>query len=167
MLLYHGSNMAVEEPQLIEQTRGLDFGAGFYMTTNEFQAAKFSEIVVKRRKSGVAIVNVYEFDMEIAEKKLAIRRFENADVMWLRFVTKNRLNISESEAYDIVIGAVANDTIMPTLQAFWGGFLNEEAAIITLKTKKLVDQLCLKSDKALSLLRFIKYYKTKGGQVIE
>ena len=28
MFLYHGSNMAVETPKLIEQTRGLDFGAG-------------------------------------------------------------------------------------------------------------------------------------------
>jgi hypothetical protein len=39
MLLYHGSNVAVEKPRLIEQTRGFDFGAGFYLTTNEFQAA--------------------------------------------------------------------------------------------------------------------------------
>ena len=55
MFLYHGSNIAVEEPRLVEQRRGLDFGTGFYLTTNESQAARFSEIVVKRRKSGVAV----------------------------------------------------------------------------------------------------------------
>jgi len=59
MLLYHGSNQIVEEPRLIEQTRGLDFGAGFYLTTDQAQAVRFSGIVVKRRKSGVATVNVY------------------------------------------------------------------------------------------------------------
>lgn len=66
MLLYHGSNVAVEEPRLIGQTRGLDFGAGFYLTTNEAQAVRFSEIVVNRRKSGVATVSVYDFNMEVA-----------------------------------------------------------------------------------------------------
>ena len=32
MILYHGSNMAVEKPRLIKQNRYLDFGFGFYMT---------------------------------------------------------------------------------------------------------------------------------------
>ena len=62
-LLYHGSNLAIEAPRLIEQTRGLDFGAGFYLTTNESQAERFSEIVVRRRKNGIATLSVYEFDM--------------------------------------------------------------------------------------------------------
>ena len=165
MLLYHGSNVAVEEPRLIEQKRGLDFGAGFYLTTNESQALRFSEIVTKRRKSGVAIISIYRFDMETAERTLVVRRFENADVEWLRFVTENRLKINKSDPYDIVIGAVANDIVMPALQAYWGGFLSEEAAIITLMTSKLVDQVCLKSDNALSLLRYVKSYAAKGGEV--
>ena len=58
MLLYHGSNVAVEKPQLIEQTRGLDFGAGFYLTNNKFQAVRFSDIVIKRRKTGVPTVSI-------------------------------------------------------------------------------------------------------------
>ena len=167
MLLFHGSNTAVEVPRLIEQTRGLDFGVGFYLTTNEMQASRFSEIVVNRRKSGVATVSVYEFDMEVAEKTLAVRRFKSADAEWLRFVTYNRLKTYRGDVYDIVIGAVANDTVMPTLQAFLGGFINEEAALITLKTSKLVDQVCLKSEQALSLLRFVKSYETKESGVNE
>ena len=163
MLLYHGSNIAVEEPRLIEQTRGLDFGAGFYLTTNEVQAVRFSEIIVNRRKSGIPMVTVYDFDMEAAEKNLAILRFESANAEWLRFVTDNRLKTYKGDAYDIVIGAVANDTVMPTIQAFLSNFLNEEATIITLKTSRLVDQVCLKSVKALSLLNFIKSYDAKGG----
>ena len=91
MLLYHGSNIAVEKPRLIDQTRGLDFGAGFYLTTSKAQAERFSEIVVNRRKNGVATVSIYEFDMDVAEKKLVIRKFESANTEWLRFVMDNRL----------------------------------------------------------------------------
>ena len=163
MLLYHGSNLAVEKPRLITQTRGLDFGAGFYLTTNEMQAIRFSGIVVNRRKSGVATVSVYEFDMESAEKSLNIRRFQSADSEWLSFVADNRLRTYSGDAYDIVVGAVANDTVMPTIQAYLGGFLTEEAALITLKTSKLVDQVCLKSERALAFLHFIKSFDTGGG----
>ena len=164
MQLYHGSNVAVEKPRLVGQTRGLDFGPGFYLTTKESQAERFSEIVVNRRKSGVATVSVYDFDWLTAEKTLAVRRFESADATWLRFVVDNRLNVYSGEDYDIVIGAVANDKVMPTIQLFLGGFINEEAALITLKTSKLVDQVCIKSEKALALLSYIKSYEVQGGK---
>jgi hypothetical protein len=164
MLLYHGSNSEVAEPRLIEQTRGLDFGSGFYLTASEEQANRFSEIVVKRRKDGIATVNVYEFDMETAEKTLAVRKFASADAQWLSFVTGNRLKTYSGGEYDMIVGAVANDTVMPTIQALLGGFLTEEVALVALKTSKLVDQTCLKTDKAISLLRFVRSYNAgKGG----
>ena len=161
MRLYHGSNLVVEEPRLIAQQRGLDFGEGFYLTTNETQAERFSEIVVSRRKSGMAMVSVYEFDMETANRTLAVCKFASADAEWLKFITDNRLKTYKGNVYDVVIGAVANDKVMPTIQAFLGGFVNEEAALITLKTSRLVDQVCLKSEKALSLFRFIESFEIK------
>jgi len=148
---------------LIEQTRGLDFGPGFYLTTNEEQAIRFSNIIVNRRGNGSAIVNIYEFDMAFAENTLVVRRFGSADVEWLEFVVQNRLKTYQKEIYDIIIGAVANDMVMPTIQAFIGGFINVEAALITLKTSNLVDQVCLKTERALSLLRFVRAYETKGA----
>jgi hypothetical protein len=163
MLLYHGSNMEVVEPRLVEQTRGLDFGAGFYLTTNEAQAARFSEIVAKRKKCGVATVSVYEFDMGTAEGTLAIRRFKFADAEWLRFVAQNRLKIHQGDIHDIVVGPVANDTVMPTIQTYLAGFITEEATLATLKTSKLADQVCIKSDRALSLMRFVNSFETKRG----
>ena len=165
MKLYHGSNMEVGKPRLVEQTRGLDFGEGFYLTTNEEQANRFSDIIVNRRKSGIATVNVYEFDIETAERELSIRRFQGPDAEWLGFVADNRLKTYTGEIYDLVIGAVANDTVMPTIQAYLSGFLTEEATLITLKKGRLVDQVCLKTDKALSLLRFERAYNSgKGGE---
>lgn len=40
MLLYHGSNILVEEPEIRENLRALDFGAGFYLTSSREQAVK-------------------------------------------------------------------------------------------------------------------------------
>jgi hypothetical protein len=165
MLLFHGSNLEAPYPQLIKQARGLDFGAGFYLTTSESQASRFSDIVAARRKGGVATVSVYEFDMLAAEKALAIRRFQSADVEWLDFVTSNRMRTYTGENYDLVIGAVAHDTVMPTIQAYLGGFLTKDATVATLKASRLVDQLCLKTDKALSLLHFVRAYSCNKEDV--
>ena len=159
MRLYHGSNISVDTPRLIEQTRGLDFGSGFYLTTSEEQAVRFSMVVYRRKMTGYPIVNVYEFDIAAAEKALHIKKFDTANLEWLLFVVENRLKIYQGHSHDIVIGAVANDTVMPTIQAYQSGFINQEAALITLKASTLVDQICLKTEKALSLLHFIDAYR--------
>lgn len=62
MILYHGSNMPVSEPKPIQQNRFLDFGFGFYTTTNKGQAMSFANKVVKRQKEGKRTVSIYEID---------------------------------------------------------------------------------------------------------
>ena len=52
MILYHGSNVAVESPALIKQNRYLDFGFGFYTTTNMEQAKDFAVKNVSRHILG-------------------------------------------------------------------------------------------------------------------
>lgn len=39
MILYHGSNAVVMCPRLVSQVRALDFGPGFYLTSDFEQAA--------------------------------------------------------------------------------------------------------------------------------
>jgi hypothetical protein len=82
VLLYHGSNVAVQEPRLLRQTRGLDFGLGFYLTTDQAQAARFSEIIVARRKYGAATFSVYDFDMAGAERTLAVPMADRSMTWW-------------------------------------------------------------------------------------
>ena len=62
MILYHGSNLVVSEPKLIQQNRFLDFGFGFYTTTNKVQAISFADKVTKRRKNGHRAVSIYEIE---------------------------------------------------------------------------------------------------------
>ena len=68
MILYHGSNVTVDYPKLIRQNRYLDFGFGFYTTTNRDQAVNFAQKVMERRKIGAATLNIYSIDEEIAFK---------------------------------------------------------------------------------------------------
>lgn len=39
MKLYHGSNVSVTSPEILESDRALDFGTGFYLNT-DFEQAK-------------------------------------------------------------------------------------------------------------------------------
>jgi len=42
MKLYHGSNVAVKNLEIIQINRKLDFGTGFYLTSDYEQAKKMS-----------------------------------------------------------------------------------------------------------------------------
>lgn len=61
MLLYHGSNVEISNPQILDSDRRLDFGKGFYLTSNFGQAKRWAELTVKRRETGKATVSVFDF----------------------------------------------------------------------------------------------------------
>jgi hypothetical protein len=163
MLLYHGSNIPVEKPRLIGQTRGLDFGPGFYLTSSETQATEFSRIIVNRRKTGVPTVSVYEYDEVMAKSELVILDFPKANVEWLYFVRDNRLRNYTGKQHDVIVGPVADDKVFFSIQAFIIGVLNVEAALIALRADLLYDQYCFATEKALSVLKYVKS-ETLGGR---
>ena len=74
MLLYHGSNVTVEKPEIKTSIRGLDFGDGFYLTSDIEQAKKFSVTVRDRAirlrtdPVGSPTVSVYEYNEQLAQK---------------------------------------------------------------------------------------------------
>ena len=155
MILYHGSNLVVSEPKLVEQNRFLDFGYGFYTTTNKTQAVGFADKVTKRRKEGVPTVSVYEIDEEKAFSECSVLRFDTPNEAWLDFVSANRAGQYEGIAYDFIYGPVADDDVYTTFTLYTAGVLTKEQTIETLKVKKLYNQLVLTTDKALSCLKFI------------
>lgn len=155
MILYHGSNLVVEQPRLIEQNRFLDFGYGFYTTTNKEQAQNFARKVVVRR-GGEPIVNVYELDENAPTGLLKIKRFSAPDEEWLDFVSAHRNGTYDGEQYDLIIGAVANDDVYRTLQVYSTGLLTKEQALEALKVKKLFNQYVFATKEALALLKFVE-----------
>jgi len=98
MMLYHGSNMIVERPRLILQNRFLDFGNGFYTTTNKAQAENFARKVASRR-GGMPIVNIYEIDDKIDNQTLKIKYFKAPDEEWLDFVSSHRNGTYDGQQY--------------------------------------------------------------------
>lgn len=160
MILYHGTNIIIENPRPVEQNRYLDFGYGFYTTSNLEQARNFALKVVKR-KGGKPIVNVYEFDENQAWEAVSYKRFISPDDDWLDFVSANRNGVYNGINYGIIIGPVANDDVYTTLQLYLGGFLTREQALQTLKIKKLYDQYVFTTQEAMDLLRFKFYEEVK------
>ena len=155
MILYHGSNVIVSQPRLVEQNRYLDFGYGFYTTTNKDQAMAFAQKVYRRRRSGEPAVSIYEIDEEKAFAECAVLKFDAADEAWLDFVSSNRAGKYSGEPFDYVFGPVADDDVYTTFTLYSAGVLSKEQTVAALKVKKLYNQLVLSSEKALSYLKFI------------
>ena len=155
MILYHGSNVIVEQPKLIRQNRYLDFGFGFYTTTNRDQAVNFAQKVTDRRKTGAATLNIYSVEEAVAFKECSLLRFDSPDEAWLDFVSDNRSGNYEGKSYDFIFGPVANDDVYRTFTLYTAGVLTKEQTLDQLKIKKLYNQLVLTSEKELAYLRFV------------
>lgn len=154
MILYHGSNVIVEHPKLVKQNRFLDFGFGFYTTTNREQAVNFAAKVAERRKTGKAILNIYDIDEKVAFQKCSLLRFDNPDERWLDFVAANRRGDYQGKRYDLIYGAVANDDVYRTITLYMTGVLSKEQALEALKIRKLFNQLVFSTEQALIYLHF-------------
>lgn len=155
--LFHGSNVLVLKPEIRKSNKTLDFGTGFYTTSSFEQAKKWSINKTNREKTGNPIVSVFTVpDNFLLDKTYSIMNFEKADEKWLDFVIANRTNPSFTFDYDIVKGAVANDRVYASLNAFESGFMDKETLLKELRTWVYVDQILFHTEKALTLLSFQK-----------
>jgi len=153
MLLYHGSNVVVYEPKIIKSQRFLDFGAGFYMTSDFEQARKWAVRTAARREEGVATISVFELSDDYVDR-LKILFFARPDRDWLRYITVHRTGNPPADDYDMVVGPVANDQAIRTVNNYLKGYFPEDVAIKLLLPQKLKDQYLFRTEKALSLLAF-------------
>jgi hypothetical protein len=160
MILYHGSNVVVERPKMILQTSTLDFGTGFYTTTNKKQAISFADKVMTRTKSNTQFVSLYRFDIEKAGRELNIMKFDLPDEAWLKFVFQNRQGIYNGKNYDAVYGPVANDDVYQTFALYEARILTMEQTLEALKIKRLYDQICFATERSLIYLKYVEAINT-------
>ena len=153
MILYHGSNIEVNTPKIIVSKRLLDFGTGFYLTSDFEQAKKWAVRTTNRREEGKPIISVFEIE-ENALAELSVLKFETANKEWLCYITANRTDKLVKDFYDIVIGPVANDQAIRTVNNYIKGYFTEDIAIQLLLPQNLKDQYTFKTEKALSKLKF-------------
>lgn len=153
MILYHGSNVEVKEPILLKVQRELDFGKGFYTTSDMEQAARWAWRTVKRRGESNAFVTVYEVN-EDELKNIRLLSFDSPNVEWLNLVVKNRKGEYIAENWDIISGPVADDQTAQVIDLYLEGAYDEEEAIRRFLTQRLKDQYAFKTKEALKLLIF-------------
>lgn len=145
MILYHTSDREITSPDIRKGRKNADFGQGFYLTPDKEFTCRWA------REN--AVVNEYEFD----ESGLVILKFERS-VEWFEYIFNNRRLRDGIEA-DVVIGPVANDTIFDTLGMITSGFLKPEDALRLLMIGPEYIQAAIKTQKAVSNLKFIKSEK--------
>lgn len=156
MRLYHASTQVVEKPCIRNRSHLLDFGTGFYTTTNLAQAEDFArKAYVRRGMSGTPTLNIYDLDMESAKAALNFLEFVGPDGDWLDFVVHNRKEGRDPTLdVDVIIGPVANDDVFTTVALYEAGQLSVDAALEMLKIKRLFTQILFCTERALGMLRF-------------
>lgn len=153
MTLYHGSNVEVKCPKIIKNLRALDFGAGFYLTSDRKQAERWARTVTKRRASGAAMLNIYQVDKERLST-INVLKFETANAQWLDYVVSNRKEQNFNNPYDLVIGPIANDSTLQVIDDYMDGKYTKGEAVKRLLPQNLTDQYAFLTEKAIEILSF-------------
>ena len=110
MLLYHGSNIKIEEIDLSKSRPFKDFGKAFYLSADKGQAEKMAHFKVMIG-GGSEEITTFEFD-ESSLNYMNVKRFEEYTEEWAEFVYDNRDEKKDFQHdYDLVYGPIANDTI--------------------------------------------------------
>jgi len=140
----------------------LDFGEGFYTTSNKEQAKRWAELVSAKHKTNTRVITEYKFDYNSAKKECKVITFVKPDSMWLDFVCKNRSGSIPVDPYDIVIGPVANDQVYTVVVLYEQGIISKEAAITELKVRKLYNQILFHTDKSLGFCHYLNHIDLGG-----
>lgn len=144
MKLYHSSNMPVTKPDTEHSRLALDFGKGFYLTSILEQAVNYGRRFSRRNQE--AWLNVYEFDFDPTEWRM--RSFDSYNQEWLDFISTCRAGEDNSD-FDIVIGGIANDKVILTLDRYFAGEISAEQALGALKYEVPNIQYCIRSQNLL------------------
>ena len=150
MILYHGSNVIVDKPDLMHSRINVDFGKGFYTTPMYEQTTKWCERLIKSGKED--FVSIYEFD-KTAYDNLKVLNFDAYSEKWLDFILNCRKG-NDATDHDLVIGGVANDKVFNTVELYFDGLIDKNEAIKRLRYEKPNLQVVFRSEKALSYLKF-------------
>lgn len=147
--IYHGSNVEVVRPRILQDGFYKDFGYGFYCTNIEKQAKRWAIT-----KVGESIVNIYTYE---EKKNLLVKYFETMTEEWLDFVVACRLG--KEHHYDIVEGPMADDQIWNFVEGFIEGRIPREAFWQIVKFSYPTNQIVFCTEDAIKTLKFEGSYK--------
>lgn len=135
MILYHGSNVAIDHIELEKSKPFKDFGQGFYLSENERQALDMAQLKALTF-GGKPFVSKFEFDTSLMHNSdLRIKIFKEYSEEWADFVFANREG-TDVEHYDIVYGSIANDKVGLQIRKLKDGSIDKTELLNRLKYMK-------------------------------
>lgn len=143
-IIYHGSNVEVSKPKILQNGFYKDFGYGFYCTGYERQARRWA-----MSRNGESVINRYVYT---PNEELKVLRFEDMTDEWLDFVVDCRRGTEHD--YDIVEGAMADDQIWNFVEAFIAGRIPRDAFWDIVKFNYPTHQIVFCTEEALKTLTF-------------
>lgn len=165
MILYHGSNMKIEEINLNKCRPFKDFGQGFYCTAIREQAELMAKRVA-RIYGGNPEITTFEFDESIFnDGKINSKTFKNPSEEWALFVLNNRdrkfkdisnLKCNTDNKYDMVVGPVADDDLALLFRTFTRGLIDIDTLVKEMKYKRFSNQYSFHKEKALEFIKVVK-----------
>lgn len=146
MILYHGSNIIIREPDILHSRKNIDFGCGFYTTPLRSQAEKWCERF--RRRGNDGILSIFQLD-ESALTECRVLDFKAYSEDWLDFITACRMG-KDSDEYDLIMGGVANDKVFNTCELYFKKMIDKNAALDRLRFEKPNRQICFKNQETIN-----------------
>ena len=139
MILYHGSNVKIEVPNLEKSKPYKDFGRGFYLSADKNQALRMAEQKTLQLLIGEPIVSEFEFDETLLQSnEIKVKIFEDYSVEWANFILQNRdvHNQHPIHEYDIVYGPIADDGVTFQLRRYQAGTISIDELVKELQYAK-------------------------------
>ena len=153
IIVYHGTSFDFDAIDLTKSKDRRDFGKGFYTTTIQSQAEAWAKNIALRNGMKTCFVYVYEFTFDDSLKH---KHFDGLNEEWLEFIKENRSKGGLQHEYDVVIGPVADDNTMETIQLYISGILNAKEAVERLRYNKVNNQISFHTERALGQLKQIR-----------
>ena len=157
VLVYHGSNSIVSNPEIRIGKFTKDFYWGFYCTLIQVQAEKWANRNIKTK-----VINIYKL---INTSNLKFKQFKEMDEEWLEFIVNCRNGGSHD--YEIVEGPMADDTIYNYINDYVDGIISKAAFWELVKFKYPTHQISFHSARALECLKFERSYELSYGKEIK
>jgi hypothetical protein len=154
MIVYHGSTEIIKSPDVLHSFCTLDFGKGFYLTTNREQAERWARRKADLMHKNLAYVNVYEMSEDTAN--LNVKTFAEDLLEWIDFVHDCRDGKTNYMSYDIIIGKVADDKIFRVVDLYHSGIWDKERAIREIKVYPDYDQIAFITQESIDKLLVFK-----------
>ena len=157
MIVYHGSIITVDKPDVNHSYRPLDFGKGFYVTSVREQAERWAKRKAAQLGSDKAIINVYE--MKEKTEGLKVKSFAPDLMDWIDFVCECRDGKTEYQKYDLIYGKVANDRVFRVVDMYHTGIWDKERALKEIKVYPTYDQIAFITQEAIEKLLVFKSFQ--------